>query len=140
MGFLSAHAAGAGRHAVSAACRRASRRATLPRMDAFAFPAAAASAAPNEPGRASARIFGHGTLELRWYAPRGTDRQVPHDRDELYVVVSGHGEFVCGGQRAPFAPGDALFAPAGAEHRFENFSEDFATWVMFYGPEGGERP
>jgi mannose-6-phosphate isomerase-like protein (cupin superfamily) len=90
-------------------------------MDAFALPASAAAAAPNEPGRASARIFGHGTLELRWYAPRGT------------------GEYVCGGARARFAPGDALFAPAGANHRFENFSDDFATWVMFYGPEGGER-
>jgi mannose-6-phosphate isomerase-like protein (cupin superfamily) len=109
-------------------------------MDRFAFPAAAAALAPNEPGRASARIFGHGTLELRWYAPRGEDRQVPHTRDEVYVVVSGTGEYVCDGRRARFAPGDALFAPAGAEHRFEAFSEDFATWVMFYGPEGGEAP
>jgi hypothetical protein len=25
------------------------------------------------------------------------------------------------------------------EHRFEAMSEDFATWVMFYGPAGGER-
>lgn len=27
---------------------------------------------------------------------------------------------------------------AQAVHRFEEFSEDFATWVFFYGPEGGE--
>ena len=27
---------------------------------------------------------------------------------------------------------------AGVEHRFEDFSADFATWVFFYGPEGGE--
>ena len=26
------------------------------------------------------------------------------------------------------------------EHRFKNFSEDFAIWVLFYGPEGGEQP
>jgi hypothetical protein len=25
-------------------------------------------------------------------------------------------------------------------HRFEDFTDDFATWVIFYGPEGGERP
>jgi mannose-6-phosphate isomerase-like protein (cupin superfamily) len=37
-----------------------------------------------------------------------------------------------------FGPGDALFVPAGMKHRFENFSDDFATWIMFYGPEGGE--
>jgi len=24
------------------------------------------------------------------------------------------------------------------EHRFENFSDDLAVWVFFYGPEGGE--
>ena len=29
-------------------------------------------------------------------------------------------------------------AAAGVEHRFENFSDDFAVWVFFYGPEGGE--
>ena len=31
-----------------------------------------------------------------------------------------------------------LFAAAGVEHRFENFSYDLALWVLFYGPEGGE--
>jgi len=24
------------------------------------------------------------------------------------------------------------------DHRFENFTDDFATWVIFYGEEGGE--
>jgi mannose-6-phosphate isomerase-like protein (cupin superfamily) len=109
-------------------------------MVGIAFPAAAAALAPNEAGRLSARIFGHGTLEVRWYAPKGEDRQVPHTRDEAYVVVSGSGWYRCGGERARFAPGDLLFAPAGAPHRFEEFTEDFATWVIFYGPEGGEVP
>jgi hypothetical protein len=31
-----------------------------------------------------------------------------------------------------------LFAAAGVAHRFENFTDDFAVWVFFYGPEGGE--
>jgi len=35
--------------------------------------------------------------------------------------------------------GDVIFAPAGIEHRFENFSDDFVTWVIFYGPVGGEK-
>jgi mannose-6-phosphate isomerase-like protein (cupin superfamily) len=42
-------------------------------------------------------------------------------------------------RRETFGPGDFLFAPAGVEHRFEDFSKDFATWVLFYGPEGGEQ-
>ncbi len=36
------------------------------------------------------------------------------------------------------AHGDALFAPAGAEHRFEEFTAEFGTWVMFHWPKGGE--
>jgi mannose-6-phosphate isomerase-like protein (cupin superfamily) len=104
----------------------------------FAFPAAEASRLPSEPGRLSAQVFAHGSMELRWYAPRGQDAQAPHTRDEVYAVVSGTGWFACAGRRARFGPGDMLFAPAGAEHRFEDFSSDFATWVVFYGPEGGE--
>lgn len=38
------------------------------------------------------------------------------------------------------APGDFLFVPAGVEHRFEEFTDDLAVWVVFYGPDGGERP
>ena len=40
-----------------------------------------------------------------------------------------------GGVRQPFIPGEVLFVPAGVEHRFEDFTEDFATWVFFFGPE-----
>lgn len=91
-------------------------------------------------GAPFAEVFAHGSLSVEIYRPRGRDLQTPHTRDELYVVISGHGEFVDGGQRQPFEPGQVLFVPAGREHRFENFSDDFATWVFFYGPEGGEIP
>jgi mannose-6-phosphate isomerase-like protein (cupin superfamily) len=87
-----------------------------------------------------ALVFKHGTLDLEIYAPRGVDPQQPHTRDEVYVVVQGSGEFLNGGVRSQFQAGDILFVPAGVEHRFENFTDDFATWVMFYGPEGGEKP
>ena len=83
-------------------------------------------------------VFEHGTLALELYAPRGHDPQKPHTRDELYVVVAGRGTFVCDSERKAFETGDALFAPAGAVHRFEDFSDDLAVWVMFYGAEGGE--
>jgi hypothetical protein len=32
-----------------------------------------------------------------------------------------------------------LFVAAGVPHRFEEFSRDFAAWVVFWGPKGGER-
>ena len=82
--------------------------------------------------------FAHGSLVVELYAPIGTDPQTPHDRDEVYFVVSGSGDFVAAGERSPFRAGDALFVAAGVEHRFENFSADFAAWVVFYGPSGGE--
>jgi mannose-6-phosphate isomerase-like protein (cupin superfamily) len=81
----------------------------------------------------------HGSMKVELYAPRGTDPQAPHRQDELYVVISGDGEFLCGETRTSFSQGDVLFVPAGVTHRFENFSDDFVTWVIFYGPDGGEK-
>ncbi len=86
------------------------------------------------------RLFAHGSLEVEVYRPEGRDLQQPHDRDELYVVIAGRGTFVDGEARYPFEPGQVLFVPAGRVHRFEDFTGDFATWVFFYGPRGGERP
>jgi mannose-6-phosphate isomerase-like protein (cupin superfamily) len=89
-------------------------------------------------GRLSAQLWTHGSMELRFYKPPTPDPQQPHDQDELYVVVAGHGSFICNQGRHACATGDVLFAPAGAVHHFEDTSEDFATWVVFYGPKGGE--
>ncbi|WP_414475812.1 cupin domain-containing protein [Microvirga sp. M2] len=73
------------------------------------------------------------TVEL--YAPVGTDKQQPHERDELYVIASGHGTFSRGGEIVTFGPGDLLYVPAHVPHRFETFSDEFKTWVIFYGPK-----
>jgi mannose-6-phosphate isomerase-like protein (cupin superfamily) len=93
---------------------------------------------PGPGGEQFAKVLGHGSMEVEVYAPRGSDPQTPHTRDELYVVVQGSGQFVNGERRHPFGPGDVLFVPAGVEHRFEEFTEDLVVWVVFYGPEGGE--
>lgn len=94
---------------------------------------------PTPDGKRFAELFRHGTLQVEIFAPRGVDTQKPHTRDEAYIVVSGHGTFFIAGQRERFGPGDFLFAPAGVEHRFEDFSDDLVVWVLFYGAEGGER-
>lgn len=90
-------------------------------------------------GERFAEAFRHGSLVVELYAPVGVDTQQPHDRDEVYFVISGSGEFVVAGERTAFGPGDALFVPARADHRFEAFSPDFSAWVVFYGPPGGEQ-
>ncbi|MDQ6781593.1 MAG: cupin domain-containing protein [Candidatus Eremiobacteraeota bacterium] len=83
-------------------------------------------------------LFSHGTLQVKYYSPREVDDQTAHSRDEVYVVARGTGTFNVVGERIPFEPGTVLFVAAGDDHRFERFSPDFATWVFFYGPEGGE--
>ncbi|HUS24851.1 MAG TPA: cupin domain-containing protein [Candidatus Binatia bacterium] len=76
-------------------------------------------------------MFHHGSLELEFYAPQGSDPQKPHTRDEVYFVVSGSGWFVAGGERQRCGPGAVMYVPAGVPHRFEEFSADFATWAIF---------
>jgi mannose-6-phosphate isomerase-like protein (cupin superfamily) len=89
-------------------------------------------------GKKSIELLKHGSLVVKVYKPEKVDLQTPHSQDEVYVVISGSGQFRNGGIRQAFQTGELLFAAAGVEHRFENFSDDFATWVIFYGPEGGE--
>ena len=112
---------------------------TSPETRWHARAAEALARLPTAAGERFASVLTHGTLSVEIYAPRGTDPQKPHTRDEVYAVISGTGEFVLSGERRRFGPGDVLFAPAGAVHRFEEFTPDFATWVFFYGPTGGER-
>lgn len=112
-------------------------------MSPHRFTLAEAAAALPAQGAGQLRfvtVFERGSLSVELYAPRGEDLQTPHDQDELYIVAAGSGEFLNGAERHPFQAGDVLFVAAGVEHRFLNFTDDFQTWVVFYGPEGGERP
>jgi len=84
-------------------------------------------------------LFLHGSLQVEVYKPRQIDRQQPHSRDEIYVIIAGSGTLLHGPERQPFSPGEVLFVPAGTPHRFEDFTDDFATWVFFFGPAGGEQ-
>lgn len=108
---------------------------------------------PNDPGHPSARVLAHGSMEVRWFVPREGEEHLPHDRDEIYFVVSGAATFCRGNEADPFdenrlgvlgeertgvRPGDVLFVPAGAAHRFTDRTPDFGVWAVFYGPEGGE--
>ncbi len=97
----------------------------------------AALGAPPQ-GMLSLPVLNHASLELRYYEPGGVDRQRPHSRDELYIVASGSAEYCDADGRHRATQGAAVFVAAGVEHRFESISNDFAVWVVFYGPEGGD--
>ncbi len=93
-----------------------------------------------ESGALFTELFKYGSLVVEFYKPEHKDLQTPHNRDEIYVIAAGEGVFDSNGRRWNFKAGDFLFVPAGAEHRFEHFTDNFCTWVFFYGPEGGEKP
>ena len=93
---------------------------------------------PDEAGNRFHVGLERGQLQVEFYIPHGADLQQLHSRDECYVVIRGSGRFQMGAEVVPFNAGDFLFVPAGMEHRFLDFGDDLATWVIFYGPEGGE--
>jgi len=94
---------------------------------------------PDEPGVMRFHYaLRHGTMKIGLYAPRETDTQGVHQQDELYIIVAGTGAFFKNGVRRDFQAHDVIFVEAGAEHRFETFSNDFSAWVIFWGPAGGE--
>jgi mannose-6-phosphate isomerase-like protein (cupin superfamily) len=95
---------------------------------------------PGPAGEHSAGVLRRGTLNLKLSVPVRPNQQSPHDQDEIYVIVAGRGVLVHGGERDEFGPGDAMFIAAGTEHHFEDFTDDLAVWVIFYGPTGGEVP
>jgi mannose-6-phosphate isomerase-like protein (cupin superfamily) len=84
-------------------------------------------------------VMAGGSMSVEVFTPIGADLQQPHVQDELYFIHSGSGQIIINGQRFDAAAGDAFFVAAGVAHCFENFSNDFVTWVVFYGPHGGEK-
>ena len=74
-------------------------------------------------------------LELGVYvlvAPE-PDRQQPHEDDEVYVVLEGHGALEIEGETVTLEEGKAIFVPAGAEHRFVGY-EQLSLLVIFAQP------
>jgi len=95
---------------------------------------------PGPPGAHAISVLERGTLRVKLSLPVPPNRQAPHDQDEIYVIQSGRGTLVHGGKRDPFEAGDLMFVAAGTDHHFEDFTDDLAVWVIFYGPNGGEIP
>ena len=94
------------------------------------------------PGKMSAKwpdgerfvaALAHGSMSVELYAPIGLDPQTPHAQDELYFIHSGSAS---SSLRRPLhvRAGRRVLRGGGCSHRFENFSGDFATWAVFWGP------
>jgi mannose-6-phosphate isomerase-like protein (cupin superfamily) len=58
------------------------------------------------------------------------DRQQPHQDDEVYLVLEGNGRLDVDGRAVELREGQAVFVPAGAEHRFSAY-EQLSVLVIF---------
>ena len=72
--------------------------------------------------------------------PLGTDEQVPHHEDEIYVVTAGRAVLWAGEDSAPVEPGSVIYVAAGEQHRFTDVAEDLAAIVLFAPAEGARSP
>jgi mannose-6-phosphate isomerase-like protein (cupin superfamily) len=62
------------------------------------------------------------------------DRQQPHEDDEVYIVLEGSGTLEVEGEATALREGDAVFVPAGADHRFTGY-EHLSVLVVFDRPK-----
>jgi len=98
-------------------------------------PLAAARALRPPKGSRAAEVFRDDHVWIRFAARPTSGPQVPHDRDEFYIVASGTARYRWDSGETMIGPGDMMFAAAHAPHGYDQFSEDFSVWVVFYGPQ-----
>lgn len=124
---------------------RQATREGLPAMTDWIVPLATFEAQLAGSERPSWQGLTHGTMRFYLFAPGDRDVatlqglvETNHAQDEIYIVLRGTCAFSKDGDAREIRTGDVLFVEAQATHRFEAYSPDFAAWVIFWGPPGGE--
>ncbi len=63
------------------------------------------------------------------------DTHASHDRDEVYVAISGRGKLTADGEAVDVAQDSIVFVKAGIDHFFHDVSEDLSLLVFFSMPQ-----
>jgi len=68
--------------------------------------------------------------------PGEEDRQVPHNEDEIYYVISGSAHMKITAENQPeqdraIAAGDVIFVKSREEHRFHGVTQELVLLVVF---------
>jgi len=60
-----------------------------------------------------------------------TDKQTPHQEDEIYYVVRGKAKMRLGREERSVNSGDVIFVEKNLEHRFFDIADELALLVIF---------
>ena len=105
-------------------------------MDRTPAPLSVAAARALQPpeGSRAAEVLRDGDLWIRFAARPTSGPQVPHARDEFYVVASGTARYRWDGGEAMIGPGDMMFAAAHTPHGYDQFSRISRSGWCFTAP------
>jgi quercetin dioxygenase-like cupin family protein len=76
------------------------------------------------------------SLGIYKLAKGAADPQTPHDEDEVYYVLNGHGRIEIDGDDHAVEPGALIFVERKRVHRFHDIKEDLELLVFFAPAEG----
>ena len=90
-------------------------------MDRTPAPVSLATARGLQPpeGSRAAEVFRDDHVWIRFAARPTSGPQVPHDRDEFYIVASGTARYRWDGGETMIGPGDMMFAAAHTPHAYD---------------------
>jgi len=71
------------------------------------------------------------SAELYQLPAGGTDHQKPHDLDELYFIITGKAQFMCGDSSKSCMTGDTIYVAAHVPHYFYDIERDLKILVVF---------
>ncbi|MEM9643465.1 MAG: cupin domain-containing protein [Planctomycetota bacterium] len=106
-------------------------------MNTAQFSISGVSSKRQESARAWLEFLDLPSLSMGMYhVPVGTndkDTHSPHDRDEVYLGVSGNGQLTAGGEVHGVHAGVIIYVKAGIEHHFHDVTDDLTLLVFFSG-------
>ncbi len=73
-------------------------------------------------------------LSLHFWHLDGHDDQTPHKEDEAYFVLEGTGSIAIEGKEYPLHPGDLIFVPRCADHRFVQLGPGGLSLLVIFSP------
>lgn len=87
------------------------------------------------PDDAETPALGHLSCHFWRLAPGEVDDQSPHDEDELYFVLAGSATLTVEEREVPLAPGDLVYVPRYAHHRFHHLGPEGLDLLVFFAPD-----